>query len=1154
MRSFPLHIVAVVVLALAFGMSTTHAHGQPAENLRVNDGLGDAVVQSAALMRSAVAMRNRATSEVPGHPLFRNYRPEDYGPELPSQNWAITQDQRGIIYVGNPAGVLAYDGASWRLIPTENRTLVRTVFSDSTGRVYVGAYGEVGYLAPDPGGTMRFVSLLDDVPAPQREFGHTWSGAVGSDGVYFQTRRSIFRWDGDSMDVWTTSESARFYKIFSVRDTIYVARENAGLHRIVDGRMQPVPGGERFTDTSVTTVLPHGEGGLLIGTSDSNLYVRRGTSIERLRTTVDAFLQANELYTATVLPDGSYALATLWGGVVITDEAGNALRVLDEASGLVDDDVKALFVDRQDGLWIAYESGLARAEVMLPISIFDDRTGLDGVALSITRHRGRIYVGTSSGLFRLGSSQLSDGTVRPAFERAMTLRGQVFSILSRRTGLLVATDRGVFRVRGVNGEASVEAVVTGRTAYALTASRNDSSLVYAGYLDGIGALREENGRWVQGGGVPELDRGIFFLQEDDRGDLWAASAYGGLWNVSTSDGLRNQPNVTEIAAEGQRPQHVFRMAYVSGNGLYVVARDGIARPHRDETGTVVLIPDTTIAAALPSNAGRVLNLTAAPDGDLWVTTEYETYRLTPPDAGQPGEKAVMVEGSVATGASFSVSAPFAYVPEFNAYGSCAEAGGRFWVVGEEGVVHHQPRAYPRRSYEPQTFIRTVELIRRDSLIFGGTDVSVAGALPSGIPPVADAVGSLVSSSDGQKEAGPPRRTSRRARGIQMPYEDNAIRLEFAAPIFGREQNVEYQYRLVGFDAEWSTWSPETRKEYTNLPPGDYEFTVRARNVRLWTAGTASYPFSVMPPWYRTVWAYGAYALLMGGLVYGVVQWRSAQLESRAQRLESVVARRTAEVQEQARQLEVYNSELVRSNEVLQETVEEKSKLLGVAAHDLKNPLFGIRALSEVLLERGEFDERTSRKLNLIRESADETLRLINDLLASAAASAQAQAHVEMIDAGALAEWVAHSFEPQADRKSQKLSCEVPPTPCIVEADKRKLREAMNNLISNAIKYSPHGAAIDVSVERNGETVRFRVADEGPGLSEEDQQRLFAPFQRLTPEPTGNEGSSGLGLYIVKQVAELHGGDVHVESAVGEGSTFTLVIPLATGTTGAGRWG
>jgi len=231
--------------------------------------------------------------------------------------------------------------------------------------------------------------------------------------------------------------------------------------------------------------------------------------------------------------------------------------------------------------------------------------------------------------------------------------------------------------------------------------------------------------------------------------------------------------------------------------------------------------------------------------------------------------------------------------------------------------------------------------------------------------------------------------------------------------------------------------------------------------------------------------------------------------------------------------------------VLQETVEQKSKLLGVAAHDLKNPLFGIRALSEVLLERGDVDDNAKRKLDLIRSSADETLTLINDLLASAASSAQAQAEMEMIDAGALAEWVAHSFQHQAERKEQRLTAAVPSEPCIVEADKRKLREAMNNLISNAIKYSPHGAPILVRVDGSDDEIHFSVEDQGPGLSVEDQHRLFAPFQRLTPEPTGDEGSSGLGLYIVKQIAELHDGDVDVETSLGEGSTFTLIIPAAS---------
>jgi signal transduction histidine kinase len=1059
---------------------------------------------------------------------------------------------------------------------------------------------------------MRFVSLLDKIPPAHTSFGHTWSGVAVSDAVYFQTRRAIYRWDGKKVDVWTTSESARFYKVFAVRDVVYVARENMGLHRIVDGRLEPVPGGERFAETSVATILPYGEDGLLIGTVTSRLFLRRGDRIERFRTEIDAFLSTNELYTAAALPSGNYAFATLWGGVVITDRDGRALRILDKRAGLIGDDVKALYVDQQDGLWMAYESGIARAEIMLPISMFDERTGLDGVALSITRHNGDLHVGTTSGVFRLARTSQGDGTVRPAFQRVTSLRAQAFSLLSHESGLLAATDRGVFQLRGRRARPVGES----RTAYGLHASRHTDGLVYVGYIDGVGAMQYRRGRWESRPPIAGLERGIFFLEEDDRGDLWAASAYGGLWNVSTSDGLRNQPTVTEIASEGQRPQHVFRMAYVAGQGLRIVSRDGVAQPNRDETGRIRLEPDTSLTARLPRDAGRVLNLTAAPDGDLWVTAQAETYWFD----RSSGEGLVKV--------------PFAYVPEFNAYASLAEAGGRFWIVGEEGVVSHRPTGTMREPTPVRTLIRSVSLIRTDSLLFGGNapvepnrrgrvgnsmtgvdpalttdpatpspsadsqswrlvaratgDILPAGnAVPTrsihaGSPHTGDASAwaegdahleslpleraaqpspsgvsrsarSMASRTEAPNESEPAeassetsssRRASSRPDAV-IAYADNAVRVEFAAPGFGQEENVEYQYRLDGFDDDWSAWSNEAKKEYTNLPPGRYQFDVRARNPRVWTATTAHYAFEVLPPWYRTLWAYAAYAFLMGGLVFGVVQWRSAQLERRAEALEDIIARRTAEVKEQARQLEVYNTELVRSNEVLQETVEEKSKLLGVAAHDLKNPLFGIRALSEVLLERGDMDENVDRKLNLIRSSADETLKLINDLLASAASSAQARAEMEMIDAGALAEWVAHSFQHQAERKNQRLTAAVPAAPCIVEADKRKLREAMNNLISNAIKYSPHGAPILVRVERDGDEIRFSVEDRGPGLSREDQQRLFAPFQRLTPEPTGDEGSSGLGLYIVKQIAELHDGDVYVDTEVGEGSTFTLTIPAAS---------
>jgi len=186
-----------------------------------------------------------------------------------------------------------------------------------------------------------------------------------------------------------------------------------------------------------------------------------------------------------------------------------------------------------------------------------------------------------------------------------------------------------------------------------------------------------------------------------------------------------------------------------------------------------------------------------------------------------------------------------------------------------------------------------------------------------------------------------------------------------------------------------------------------------------------------------------------------------------------------------------------------------------------------------------------RKIELIYESADETLELINDLLESAAASSgQVRLDMELVDMEPVAEWVVHSFRQQAEKKGQQIHFETSDDDFRIEADERKLREAMSNLVSNAVKYSPKGADIEVEVLRAGNEVNFIVRDEGPGLSDQERKNLFAPFQRLSPEPTAGEASSGLGLYIVKQLVELHDGHVWVESEVGEGSIFGITIPAA----------
>lgn len=236
---------------------------------------------------------------------------------------------------------------------------------------------------------------------------------------------------------------------------------------------------------------------------------------------------------------------------------------------------------------------------------------------------------------------------------------------------------------------------------------------------------------------------------------------------------------------------------------------------------------------------------------------------------------------------------------------------------------------------------------------------------------------------------------------------------------------------------------------------------------------------------------------------------------------------------------------------LRERLEAKTALFASTVHDLKTPLLGIRQLSVLVLEDATLSEDGQRKLELIRATADEAMGRVDQLL-STTADEEGMLGWGSVNLGTLVKDVVHRLRPHAEYKEQILRYRLPDSSCRVEGDELRLQEAVGNLVSNALKYSPQGETIEVEVISSAECVRISVSDNGPGLSESDQKRLFSPFQRLTPQPTGNERSSGVGLYITKQVMNLHRGDVEVVTAEGQGSTFTLVLPTTPSSRGEGR--
>ncbi|MDZ7682040.1 MAG: HAMP domain-containing sensor histidine kinase [Fodinibius sp.] len=240
--------------------------------------------------------------------------------------------------------------------------------------------------------------------------------------------------------------------------------------------------------------------------------------------------------------------------------------------------------------------------------------------------------------------------------------------------------------------------------------------------------------------------------------------------------------------------------------------------------------------------------------------------------------------------------------------------------------------------------------------------------------------------------------------------------------------------------------------------------------------------------------------------------------------------------------------LTKKTAQLEELNEQKDQMFGMAAHDLRNPLTLILNYANFLIEDHEeenlFSEDQFQLVKEIKESSEYMVQIIEDILdISALQSGKIRLEREDTDLVQLIEQTVSLNRLSANKKDINIIFEKPQSEIIKEIDTRKMQQVLDNLLSNAIKYSYRESKVAVAVEiKDEEKVIISVNDEGQGIPEDEMDQLFEPFSTVSVEATAGEKSTGLGLAIAKKITEAHGGTIEVESEVGKGSTFSVVLP------------
>jgi len=920
-----------------------------------------------------------------------NYSPDDY--LLQPQNWCILQDKRGIVYVANQGGVLEFDGVTWKGIDINNLTAYSLAIDDS-GTIYVGGRDEFGFLSPDSKGSLTYRSLVSHLDNNLRSFGPIRKIHAAKEGIYFWTLKFLFRWDPVSKKIKAWGPESGFNSSFSCMGKLYLHRKKVGLMQMIDDSPVLLRGGEKFAgdDIDIYMMVPYDEHRLLVGTLSKGFYLYDGTAFTPFFTGARAYLEEKQLYYAARLSDGHFALATRFGGLVIIDAGGRLKEIIDKTSGLQDNSVWYVFEDFQGNLWLALNKGVTKIEYSSPFSIYDDKSAnLPGIALSVTRHGPRqvLYAGTTDGLFMF--------TPGGKFNPVPGMPGICWSLLSTGESLLAATNQGISRLKN-----NIPERITDKPSYVLSRSRQNPNRTWAGTREGLISLRLEktNGSWMEEYKYENINQDIRTIEEDPQGNLWLGTLTQGVINVkfphpAGADETVLNPAITHYGSDQGLPQgevHVFSAAghivFATIKGLY-----------RFDEKKNRFIPDPILGKEFADGSRSVFRIAEDRHKNTWLHSELQNFQAAPQADG-----------------TYKIDdKTFRRILRAQANAIYPDPSGKFtWFATNKGLICYDPAVKKNSGLAFQTLIRSVSTPK--TLVFGGSK---------------------------------NREDNKAKSQFQVIYyKDRNLRFEFAAPFFEAKSETLYRCLLENYDKNWTAWNKESQKEYTNLDSGLYTFRVQAKNVYGTIGREDSFQFRILPPWFKTWWAFSIYAGAAFLMVFFIVKWRSRKLVREKQQLEQIILERTKEIK--------------RQSEKLEEMARVKSRFFANISHEFRTPLTLIMGPLDKMLSSCRQNEQT-RDLKMMLRNSQRLLGLINQLLdLSKFDSGNINLRACRQNIVPFLKGILHSFDSLAEQNDQALVFQAGAAEIFLYFDPPRLEEMMANLLSNAVKFTPPGGKIEMA--------------------------------------------------------------------------------------------
>ena len=843
-----------------------------------------------------------------GVPYVQNYTKDIY--QSGNQNWSVTTDEHGIMYFGNSEGLLSFDGKYWQSYRMPNGLIVRSVAADGKGKIYAGGFGELGYWENDKKGELQYHSLNGLVPKKYQPVNEEiWKIYTDENQVIFQSFGSIYIYSEGKISVVKGPQPFLF--LFKAGNRYFVEQVNSGLFELKNDKLEYIAGSNIVGNSGILSILPLANNRYLIGTARNGLFIYDNKQIRPWNNQANDFLKTYQLNNGVVI-DKYIAYGTILNGVIIIDTLGNVVQQINKSSGLQNNTVLSLYIDKEQNLWAGLDNGIDRIEINSPLYFYFDKTGRFGTVYSSIIFNNKIYLGTNQGLFY--SDWVANGNKRLFqsfdFKLIPGSQGQVWDLSLQDGRLLCGHNTGTFQVNG-NTITKISNINGGWTIKKL----NNHQLIQGTYTGLVIYKKDNAGNWVFDHKVDGFGEPSRYVEQDNKGQIWVSHAYKGIYKINLSADLKKTISVKYYNKEYGLPGS-YNISVFNLDNRIVFASDSEFYVYDDISDRFYKYQQLNKKLGSFSRSNKII---PALGKKYWFINHGQVSLA---DFSVPGKlsndstRFNILDGRMVQN--------YENISRINSSIYLISVDDGFVILNDEDALQQ------RNVKLPQVLIRRLENITDNKLVIAG---------------------------NGSQNA------------IEIPYWQNNIRISYSLPFY-RQEKIKFQYYLEGYSHQWSDWSTQSEKEFTNLNQGNYSFKVRAKINEENISRETILTFTVLPPWYASTIALVCYMLLLILIYFLVRKYYRLKLQRHQHNIQDKLKK---EQDEYLKQEAVANEQRIVKirNEQLQADLAGKSREL---ANSAMNIVYKNELLKKISDEITQLKDSSGKKLS------DEQLRKIQKVI------------------------------------------------------------------------------------------------------------------------------------------------------------------------------